>query len=80
MASIQEVAVTVDKHIRELRRLANLGLITTQEHDAIGKVLCAHMGDLIGLGDNAWLTFKRIIEESRAVHYGRPPKEILNDH
>ena len=69
MASKLDVATTVNRHIQELRQLVANDMITADDHDAIGKVLCSNMGSLIGLSANGWIEFVRIVSESREVHY-----------
>jgi hypothetical protein len=67
----RDIAETVSLHIHELRAMVADGRITEEDHDAIGKVLCTHIGSLIGLTNEAWEKFKAIITESREVHYNR---------
>jgi len=67
-----EVEETVGRHVRELLELAIHREISGEDHDTVGKIMTRHVGHLIGLSDKAWETFKRIIDESRAVHYGKP--------
>lgn len=66
----REVIDTVDRHVTELRQLAADGLITEADHDTIGRILCEHCSKLVGLSLPAWDMFKRIVDESRKVHYG----------
>lgn len=60
---------TVDRHIMELRRLADDGIITSEDHNKVGLILRDHISELIGMSIIAWDTFKRIVDESRKVHY-----------
>lgn len=61
---------TVTRHITELREMAADGIITDEEHDLIGHTIEQTIAKLIGLSKPGWIMFKRIIEESRRVHYG----------
>ena len=63
------VEATVHRHITELRQMAADGLINDQDHDTVGRILCSHIGHLIGVSTFAWDAFKRFVDESRKVHY-----------
>jgi hypothetical protein len=67
----KDVRETVNLHIGELRRAASFGTITEEDHNTVGLILRDHIGQLIGLSDNAWKMFQRFVNESREVHYNR---------
>jgi hypothetical protein len=71
---------TVDRHIFEMKQKAAQEQISEDDHDRIGFLLQREMHHLMRLSDEAWLTFQRIIEESRKVqalpHEPKPRSEV----
>ena len=67
----REVELTVNNHIAQLRDMAANGEISNADHNTVGAIMMGHVGQMIELSDTSWEMFKRIVDESRKVHYRR---------
>lgn len=70
-----EIEKTVLRHIAELKKLNDDKVITDADHNTVGIIMQEHAGHFVGLSVFAWDTLKRLVEESRAVHYARQDAE-----
>jgi len=80
MSVSQEVMETVSRHIEELRDLCLDRVISEQDHDRIGHIMCTHLGDVLELTAPGYKTLLSIFKESREVWCKEEQKKADRAH